>query len=325
MADRRTDYEDPSRRWRDDDDNRERWQGREESRFADRSTRGSGAGPDDADFYGGSLNTDIDPRYGQSASRAGQTGGRREWRSGTDYGGGYGAAGYGQDFDRNRARARDEDRWDLQRREARRGEAERWRDRYEASRFSSDDYEPTRAGFDPYVRGYGGGGSTSQPGYGYGGREPEYTYGRDPDRSWWDHTKDRVAGAFGDDEARLRADHDSHRGYQSERGRYHGHGPKGYTRSDDRVREDVSDRLSDDSWLDASSIEVNVSGCDVTLSGTVRSRSDKRRAEDLAESVSGVKNVQNSLRVQSASTTDYGDTAVPTSTRAMGSTTGKVS
>ena len=81
-------------------------------------------------------------------------------------------------------------------------------------------------------------------------------------------------------------------------GRHRGRGPKNYVRSDDRIREDVNDRLSDDSWLDASEIEVQVSKCEVTLSGTVQSREDRRRAEDLVEQVSGVKHVQNNLRVQ---------------------------
>lgn len=81
-------------------------------------------------------------------------------------------------------------------------------------------------------------------------------------------------------------------------GEHRGRGPKNYTRSDDRIREDVSERLSDDSWLDASEIEVRVANCEVILTGAVQSRDDKRRAEDLAEQVSGVKHVQNNLRVE---------------------------
>jgi hypothetical protein len=45
-----------------------------------------------------------------------------------------------------------------------------------------------------------------------------------------------------------------------------------------------------------------VSSCEVTLTGTVESREDRRRAEDLVEQVSGVKHVQNNLRVQEGST-----------------------
>jgi osmotically-inducible protein OsmY len=90
------------------------------------------------------------------------------------------------------------------------------------------------------------------------------------------------------------------RGGRSQWGRHSGRGPKNYTRSDDRIREDVNDRLTEDPELDASEIEVKVSSCEVTLTGTVDTREAKRRAEDCAESVSGVKHVQNNLRVQAA-------------------------
>ncbi|HEX2527350.1 MAG TPA: BON domain-containing protein [Geminicoccus sp.] len=80
-------------------------------------------------------------------------------------------------------------------------------------------------------------------------------------------------------------------------GEHRGRGPRGYRRSDQRILEDVSDRLTEDPSLDASDIEVGVDGSEVTLSGMVRRREDKRRAEDLAEQVSGVNHVQNNLRV----------------------------
>lgn len=81
-------------------------------------------------------------------------------------------------------------------------------------------------------------------------------------------------------------------------GPYKGKGPRGYERSDERVREDISDRLCDDPSIDASDIEVSVKNCEVTLSGTVADRYAKRHAEEIAESVSGVKNAENRLRVK---------------------------
>lgn len=87
-------------------------------------------------------------------------------------------------------------------------------------------------------------------------------------------------------------------------GEHRGRGPRGYQRSDDRIREDVSDRLSDDGRVDASDIEVTVSNGEVTLSGTVSSRDQKRRAEDIAEDVSAVKHVQNNIRVKPHTDTD---------------------
>lgn len=81
-------------------------------------------------------------------------------------------------------------------------------------------------------------------------------------------------------------------------GGFFGKGPKGYTRSDDRVREDVCDRLSADDELDASDITVTVSTGEVTLEGTVPDRRSKHRAEDLCDSVAGVIDVHNRLRAQ---------------------------
>ena len=120
-------------------------------------------------------------------------------------------------------------------------------------------------------------------------------------RGFWDRASDEVSSWLGDDDARRRREQDEHRG----------RGPKGYTRSDERIREDVNDRLTDDGWLDASDIEVQVSSSEVTLTGQVNSREEKRRAEDIVEAISGVKHVQNNLRVKDrnasqTSTTQFG-------------------
>lgn len=75
-------------------------------------------------------------------------------------------------------------------------------------------------------------------------------------------------------------------------------GPKGYKRSDERIREDVSDRLSQLDDLDPSDIEVTVSSGEVTLTGTVGSRREKFMAEEIADDVSGVTEVHNQLRLR---------------------------
>lgn len=87
-------------------------------------------------------------------------------------------------------------------------------------------------------------------------------------------------------------------------GRHRGVGPKGYSRRDDRVHDDVCDALTEDEHLDASGIEVSVKDGEVTLTGTVGNRQDKRHAEDLADRAAGVKHVQNNLRVRDAASRD---------------------
>ena len=112
-----------------------------------------------------------------------------------------------------------------------------------------------------------------------------------------DQTRDEVSSWFGDDQAVQRRQFDEAR-HGARDSVHRGRGPKGYTRSDDRIREDVNDRLTDDHFLDASEVEVRVANGEVTLTGHVAHRDAKRRAEDLADHVAGVKHVQNNLRVQ---------------------------
>lgn len=79
-------------------------------------------------------------------------------------------------------------------------------------------------------------------------------------------------------------------------GPHRGKGPKNYKRSDERIREDVSDRLADDPYVDASGIDIRVEEGNVILSGRVDHRAARRRAVELAESVRGVTNVESHLR-----------------------------
>jgi BON domain len=86
-------------------------------------------------------------------------------------------------------------------------------------------------------------------------------------------------------------------GRQEHHNSHRGKGPKSYKRTDERILEDIHDRLTFDNFLDASNIEVTITNGEVTLTGTVSERADKRRAEDIAESVSGVQHLENRIRV----------------------------
>jgi osmotically-inducible protein OsmY len=79
---------------------------------------------------------------------------------------------------------------------------------------------------------------------------------------------------------------------------FYGKGPKGYKRSDERIKEEVCETLARNPRVDASDIEVNVSEACVTLSGTVDSRDSKRAAEMAIENLSGVDDVRNELKVK---------------------------
>ncbi|HEY8279172.1 MAG TPA: BON domain-containing protein [Bdellovibrionota bacterium] len=108
----------------------------------------------------------------------------------------------------------------------------------------------------------------------YGRRRPNWTGG---DRGW---------------EERMQ-----HRGLLRSVRNFFGVGPKGYKRSDERIREDVCEALARHPEIDASDIEVVVKGGRVTLAGTVPDRWMRRQAEDAVEFVSGVEDVRLDLNV----------------------------
>ena len=78
--------------------------------------------------------------------------------------------------------------------------------------------------------------------------------------------------------------------------------------TDEQIWREVVERLETDRRLDARDVEVDVRGREVTLRGMVEDRDQKRRAEDCVEDVSGVKHVQNNLRVASNGVNTAGTT-----------------
>lgn len=82
-----------------------------------------------------------------------------------------------------------------------------------------------------------------------------------------------------------------------ETGPFFGRGPRGYQRSDERINEEICERLTRHGRIDASDIEVRVTNGEVTLAGSVDDRESKRLADDVAESVFGVRDVNNQIKV----------------------------
>lgn len=96
-----------------------------------------------------------------------------------------------------------------------------------------------------------------------------------------------------------RPDHTS--GQRRLDGVFSGKAPKGYTRSDTRLEEDINERLMHDPHIDPTDIEVKVEQGEVTLSGVVGSRQDKFEIEELVDNIVGVKDVTNNIKVTRAS------------------------
>ncbi|WP_082721540.1 BON domain-containing protein [Burkholderia latens] len=88
-------------------------------------------------------------------------------------------------------------------------------------------------------------------------------------------------------------------------------GPKGYTRSDERIREDVCERLAHALDIDVSDVTVQVRDGRVELDGTVPSRWMKHDIEDIADSCMCVRDVENRVRVRRDGEHDTGTVLHP--------------
>lgn len=195
--------------------------------------------------------------------------------------------GFGRDFERARARVQQES---------------------DAGSFRSHERDRETSGdFDYYGRSpYG-----SQANYSRGEEEDRPWRGQRhgyEDRSSWNYGGGQHAGS-GSASGAYGRDFDS--SSQSFRGR----GPKGYQRSDDRLKEMICERLTDDPAIDASNITIDVTGQCVKLTGTVDDRSTKYEIEELVENFGGVKDIDNQLRVQSSQSSFGPSSAAGTQTQ----------
>lgn len=177
--------------------------------------------------------------------------------------------------------------------------------------------EPYRVGY-PSFGGYGQGRGED---FGRNERGYERRFDDEQDRRpFWDRASDEVSSWFGDEDAARRRRSDEARDQYA---RYGGVGPKNYKRSDDRIREDVSDRLSEDPYVNAEDIEVTVASGEITLTGAADDRDQRRRAEIVAERVTGVSHVQNNLRVKDRQAGRYGQATQQGAATQSGSSSGQ--
>jgi hypothetical protein len=89
-------------------------------------------------------------------------------------------------------------------------------------------------------------------------------------------------------------------------GQYAGMGPRGYKRSDERIKEEINERLTWHGRIDPSDVKVDVKDGVATLSGSVNSRYEKRLAEDIVDSVLGIQDVNNNININKQSGWDRG-------------------
>ncbi|TWI01729.1 BON domain-containing protein [Luteimonas cucumeris] len=222
------------------------------------------------------------PRYGQSLD--------------DEYGNsrGYGRQGYGQDYG---SQSRDY---------GASGRDSGWQDRgygSERGAYQSADYGAGRGrNRDEELSAYGRQGSLGGGRGAYPGNYQAGQYGEDRSREdrWQEsHAGGRQGSGYqsmsqpGYGSSMQHGEH-----YSGMVGGFRGRGPKNYSRSDDRITEDLNERLMDADDIDASEVSVRVKDGVATLEGTVQHRWTKHRIEDVAESCSGVKDVENRIRVE---------------------------
>jgi len=244
---------------------------------------------DDQQFeagIGGSQYGGNEYGYGGSG-RGSYAGSGREWGENTQ---GYGRQGAGtnRDFGGRDYGERDQSRVREEREYQQRTSGSGARTGYEASGWDDDfDSGAQRWNDDQFHVGTGMG--LGSPSGGRTGREHEFGQGYGSSsgygsRGGWDlGTQQRDTGG------------------STNRQSFRGMGPANYKRSDERIRDDIYERLTDSHHIDARSIMVDVNEGNVTLSGTVSERRMRYAAEDLVERIGGVSNINNQLRVQSQS------------------------
>jgi hypothetical protein len=275
---------------RDRDWERERSWRREQdmggSRWSGASGRGGYESRDDSREYQADQRADYrgDARGDYRGDYRDEFGGTRRIGEEGGYGGGWGGQRehsginmYGGRQEQDRQWGRDFDHYDRP--------AARSRDDFDdrPRNLGARDYETRhfsggRGGFDRGMR------APSMP----GGWQGSYGGG--------DYTRVPAMGRGGSD---LGFSYRGHEGHDLEdRGPHYGKGPKGYKRSDERIREDVCDCIARQGHIDASDVEVKVEQGTVTLSGTVGQRHQKRVLEQMVERLQGVDDVRNELRLK---------------------------
>lgn len=188
-----------------------------------------------------------------------------------------------------------------QQQQTREGREDRWP--FAGENFSDDSQERGFGQADRHDHTYG---ESYRGSDGSRDRESQRSFGRqgrgsadyDVNRSYSSGREDfgsnsRVAGGWNESSQR-----------RQQRSDFYGKGPKGYKRSDERIKEEVHETLTWNNEVDASEIEVEVKEGEVTLTGSVSDRRMKRLAEELIEDISGVNDVVNQLKFKKETTAE---------------------
>jgi osmotically-inducible protein OsmY len=127
-------------------------------------------------------------------------------------------------------------------------------------------------------------------------------YGEDQ-YGWVEYDEPRYVGALYRGERRGEEAYREHEWQRSKErpgpviARVYAPGPKGYTRSDERIKEDISERLWRAKQIDSSEVTIAVKDGVVTFTGTVPERWMRHEIENVADSCMGVKDIEDNVRL----------------------------
>jgi hypothetical protein len=234
--------------------------------FSGRSYGGYGRGEFGGRGYGG--------YEGQGRDWGGGFGDYDEYNE--DYGGRYSAGFGGEGYGRGREMR------------------DRWEGRAGRGYYGQSGWEGRGRGYGSGFQGRGRYGGRGQVGYG-----------------GWEGTQGDADWRYDDDFDMMDYDDDmdtylTYTEYWYIPGPFSGVGPETYHRSNERIEEDVNERLTHHGQIDAKNIQVRVNNGEVTITGSVKNRQMKRMAEDVVESVWGVNNINNELKVQDRQQEQFG-------------------
>jgi osmotically-inducible protein OsmY len=246
------------------------------------------------------------PQDREQSTRAAHGSGREPHGSPGSGGSTYGAAGYGAFSGEGQFRGPyggrnrfgdDEWRGSAHRHEGERHDDERIRRYapYEQRGYGYNEqqrYETTRRGQDaPGGQSYGGYGTSGDYGFGARGEYGESQTGRRLPYGQ-EHSGSGGYTGYGTYGGQNAGERVEARGGARR-------GPKGYKRTDERIKDDIYERLVRAEDIDSSDVSVEVSDGKVTLEGTVSERREKHAIEDLVMECFGVQDVENRIRVAS--------------------------
>jgi len=83
----------------------------------------------------------------------------------------------------------------------------------------------------------------------------------------------------------------------SSQGGHRGKGPMNFAYSDEKLRERICEMLADHDLIDPSNVDIQVKSGEVTITGTIEDRHQKRLIEDMVDNVPGVQDIHMSVKV----------------------------